>query len=252
MVAFFLKPHKARPWIMDAATGTAVLAQGYDPRTVLRSHPQAVAALHRSHVEAGAEIVTTATFQVLEEALCHRAVELARAAQPHAVLGSIGPVNRVDLAPMVAGLENSDGLLLETYSSPEALRLTQYIFHRLLIDPDKPILLSLAYHRVQGKLVSLSGHEPETFARYAEQHGVAALGVNCGRNLNLADITEILHRYRQACDLPLFARPNAGSPGREQLTPEQFAAADWADAVMIGGCCGTTAEHIAALRARWA
>jgi len=251
MVAFFLKRIPARPWIMDAATGTALLAQGYDPRTVLRTHPQAVAALHRRQVQAGAEIVVTATFQVLQEALCHRAVELARSAEPRAVLGSIGPVHRVDLAPMVAGLQECDGLLLETYSSPEALRLTQYLFHRLLTDPEKPILLSLAYQRVAGKLVTHSGHEPETFARHAEQHGVAALGVNCGRDLSLADITEILHRYRQECDLPLFARPNAGSPGGRLLTPEQFAQADWADAVLVGGCCGTTAEHIAALRARW-
>lgn len=252
MAAFFLGRNQHRPWIMDAASGTALLAQGIDPRQALRTHPQAVARVHRAHVEAGAEIVLTATFQVLEEALCHRAVELARAAGPRAVLGSIGPVNRVDLAPMVAGLEEADGLLLETYSSPEALTLAAYIFHRLLIAPEKPVLLSIAYQRVEGRIVSHSGHEPETFARHAEQHGVAALGVNCGRNLSLADITEVLHRYRQACDLPLFARPNAGSPGGESISPQAFAAADWAEAVMVGGCCGTTAEHIAALRARFA
>jgi 5-methyltetrahydrofolate--homocysteine methyltransferase len=67
-------------------------------------------------------------------------------------------------------------------------------------------------------------------------------------NLSLADFTEILQRYRQACDLPVFARPNAGSPGGKLLAPEDFAAADWADAVLIGGCCGTTPAHIAALR----
>jgi 5-methyltetrahydrofolate--homocysteine methyltransferase len=251
MAAFFLSRNQHRPWILDAASGTALLAQGIDPRHALRSHAESVARLHRDHVRAGAEIVVTATFQVLEEAMCHRAVELARSASPRAVLGSIGPVHRVDLAPMVAGLEEADGLLLETYSSPEALTLTAYIFHRLLIAPEKPVLLSIAYQRVEGRIVSQSGHEPETFARHAEQHGVAALGVNCGRDLSLADITEVLHRYRQACDLPLFARPNAGPPDAVAVSPEEFAAADWADAVMVGGCCGTTPEHLAALRKRF-
>lgn len=228
--------------------GTLLLARGLDPRHAIRQHPDALRQIHCDYVASGAEVLVTATFQVLEEASCHRAVELAREANPAFVLGDIGPCNRVDLAPIVAGLEEADGLLLETFSSPEALTLTAYIFHRLLIAPEKPILLSLSYHRVEGKLVTHSGHEPETYARHARQHGVAALGVNCGVNLSLADITEILHRYRQACDLPLFARPNAGSPGGKVLTPEDFATADWADAVLIGGCCGTTPAHIAAMR----
>ena len=78
--------------------------------------------------------------------------------------------------------------------------------------PNHPLLLSLAYHRVGGELMTYSGHMPETFARHAVRHGVAALGVNCGKDIDLGDVCEILRRYRAETDLPLFARPNAGTP----------------------------------------
>ena len=118
-----------------------------------------------------------------------------------------------------------------------------------------PLLLSLSYHRKGGELVTYSGHRPETFARHAARHGVAALGVNCGKEIDLPDVAEVVRRYRQETDLPLFARPNAGTPsphGTHPRSPEAMAA--WAPALiaagvtMIGRCCGTTPAHVAAFR----
>ncbi len=119
--------------------------------------------------------------------------------------------------------------------------------------------MSLTFLRgASGKLVTLSGHRPEWFARRAKQYGIAALGVNCGRDISMEDCAEILRRYRSATDLPLFARPNAGSPAQVDgrwvypHTPEAMAAKLplllEAGAAMVGGCCGTTPEHIAAFR----
>jgi 5-methyltetrahydrofolate--homocysteine methyltransferase len=92
----------------------------------------------------------------------------------------------------------------------------------------------------------------------AEQNGVAALGVNCGRDIGMDEVIEIIRRYRQVTKLPLFARPNAGTPQREgerwvyPQTPEMMAERlpelFEAGATMVGGCCGTTPEHIAAFR----
>jgi 5-methyltetrahydrofolate--homocysteine methyltransferase len=118
----------------------------------------------------------------------------------------------------------------------------------------------LTYRRdASGRLVTHSGHAPETYARHAESHGVAALGVNCGRDIGMGDIIEIIRRYRHETDLPLFARPNAGTPTKQgdswvyPHTPVAMAARLpellEAGASMIGGCCGTTPEHIAAFRA---
>ena len=88
--------------------------------------------------------------------------------------------------------------------------------------------------------------------------GVSALGVNCGRDIGMDDIIEIVRRYRQVTDLPLFARPNAGTPVCEgdrwvyPLTPAEMARRLpellEAGISMVGGCCGTTPEHIAAMR----
>ncbi|MGL4553988.1 MAG: homocysteine S-methyltransferase family protein [Gemmataceae bacterium] len=234
---------------MDGACGTALLARGLDPLTAVRTHPGAVAALHAGHVAAGADVVLTATFQARTSEVCRRAVEAARLARPRFVLGSVGPCRREELAEAVAGLGSADGIVLETFSSPEALELAAFAHHRLPETQDVPVLLSLTYLRRGGELVTFSGHAPETFARHAARHGVAALGVNCGRDVTPEDCAAILRRYRRECDLPLFARPNAGSPGGEAIPPGRFAAADWSDAAMVGGCCGTTAAHVAALRA---
>jgi methionine synthase I (cobalamin-dependent) len=151
--------------------------------------------------------------------------------------------------------EAADAVLLETCSSPRARLALRRVGRGL----NRPLLLSLSYRRdASGQLTTFSGHAPEWFARRARDYGVAALGVNCGRDIGLDETIEILRRYRRETDLPLFARPNAGTPRRVDnrwvypLTPEQFAARLpellEAGAAMVGGCCGTTPAHIAALR----
>ena len=122
-----------------------------------------------------------------------------------------------------------------------------------------PVLLSLTYLRnARRQLTTISGHSPEWFATRAKKWGVAALGVNCGRDIDMDDMIEIIRRYRAVTDLPLFARPNAGTPTKQgdrwiyPHTPEMMAARLpellEAGVSMVGGCCGTTPEHIAAFR----
>jgi 5-methyltetrahydrofolate--homocysteine methyltransferase len=118
-----------------------------------------------------------------------------------------------------------------------------------------PVLLSLTYGPELG---TQSGHPPEWFAERAGVWGVAALGVNCGREIDMAAMIAVVRRYRGATNLPLFARPNAGTPARQNgrwiypHSPEVMAVRlpellD-AGAMLVGGCCGTTPEHIAAFR----
>ena len=149
----------------------------------------------------------------------------------------------------------ADAILVETCSTPRVRYAIGYIRREC----ELPVLLSLTFLRdASGKLVTLSGHSPEWFARRADRYGVAALGVNCGRDIGMDDIIEIVRRYRTMTDLPLFARPNAGTPIRDgerwvyPLTPEAMAVRLpellQAGVSMVGGCCGTTPAHIAALR----
>ena len=66
-----------------------------------------------------------------------------------------------------------------------------------------PLLLSLTYHRKDGALVTFSGYPPETFARHAARHGVAALGVNCGKDVDLEISLVHPERGLRRCDVRL-------------------------------------------------
>jgi methionine synthase I (cobalamin-dependent) len=149
-----------------------------------------------------------------------------------------------------------DAILLETCSTPRV----RWAVKRLTLFPKRwPVLLSLTFRKdARHGLTTISGHTPEWFARRAKDYGIAALGVNCGRDIGMDDVIEIVRRYRSMTDLPLFARPNAGTPTRDgdrwvyPHTPEMMAAKLpellEAGVGMVGGCCGTTPAHIAAFR----
>lgn len=287
--------HSGPVLLMDGAMGSELYQAGLHAEECGEAwnltRPERVRAIHRDYAAAGARCLLTNTFQANPCALVRHdreedleriviaGVRLARAAagSDGFVLGDIGPLlisdtdqefsDWADLARTAAAfLDPSarqagvDGLLLETCSTPRALSAVEFLRRRVLEDEDLPVLLSLAYRRQpDGTLLTQSGHTPETFARHAARHGVAALGVNCGRDVALSDVIAIVRRYRQATDLPLFARPNAGMPQEVAghltypLTPalmaERLPELLEAGAVMVGGCCGTTPAHIAAFRA---
>ncbi len=211
-------------------------------RNGMRLAPNRVRAIHQRYVDAGADVLLTNTFQsnpshLTRFGLDDRLEEINRygawlarkaAGRSRFVLADIGPIldssgrnEFVDykvLGRVLTSLDGADGFLFETCSSPCALTAVQYAFHRVA-EVETPLLLSLSYIRSPtGQLVTFSGHAPETYARHAERHGVAALGVNCGRDIGMEDIIEIIRHYRRATDLPLFARPNAGTPTQQRRT----------------------------------
>jgi methionine synthase I (cobalamin-dependent) len=288
MSRFLEALHSGRALLMDGAMGTELQKAGLrdDENGAAWNllHPERVRAVHQAYRDAGAEVFLTNTFMANAASLVAAMRAAGRLpfvtndiwtkgceliAPPDARLfrlSSVGPV-----AGRVAAREfdqwgyfhsdNSlfygaaDGIVLETCSSPRV----RYAIRRIReFCGEWPLLLSLTYQRKGDRLVTFSGHPPEWFAGRARGHGVAALGVNCGRDIGLDDVIEIVRRYRAVTDLPIFARPNAGTPTRDgdrwvyPLTPQALAARlpellD-AGARMIGGCCGTTPEHIAALR----
>jgi len=154
-------------------------------------------------------------------------------------------------------LVKADAILLETYSDPLVRNAIRFLKEVAAGEtgPEIPILLSLTYHRDSGgELRTITGNPPEAFA-WPE---IAALGVNCGKEIGMDEILEIVHRYCQVTDVPLFARPNAGTPARlgdhwvYPRSPQDLATRlpDLLEArlAMVGGCCGTTPEHIAAFK----
>jgi methionine synthase I (cobalamin-dependent) len=275
MASFLEALNSGRVLLMDGAMGTelqrAGIREGECHELWNLTHPERVRAIHEAYTDAGAKCLLTNTFQAAALARHERVrvevygLQLARAAAgPHRyLLADVGPI--VDTSTGVEFPESRlcwlagrdrygpDALLLETCSSPSVFQAVQREGDKL------PILLSLTYRRGQrGGLRSFSGHPPEWFSRRARRCGVVALGVNCGRDIGMDEIIQIVRRYRQETDLPLFARPNAGTPIRKgngweyPRSPEEMAArlAELLEAgvAMVGGCCGTTPAHIAAFR----
>ena len=252
-----------KPILMDGAMGTELLRAGVDPGPAVNfNHPEIVQRIHESYVGAGARVLLTNTFQIkpgTRGRVIAAAVRLARGAA-HAeqiVVASVGmPLAEPDSGSLLSRIpfDELDGILLETQSN---LSITESL--AVAVRLSVPVMVSMTFRgEAEGRLETVSGLTPEAVATSAQHAGIAMLGVNCGRDISLADTITILQAYRSVCHLPLFVRPNAGTPTRVgdrlvyPVTPEEMAAwvpeAIRAGAIMIGGCCGTTPDHIAACR----
>ena len=268
----------------DGAMGTLLQAKGLlqgggCPEYLNRSHPQEIIDIHRSFAEAGAQWLQTNTFggspfklkayglEAETAELNARAVALAREAAPNLpVWGDIGPSGQLmiplgtrSLDEMIAGfylqakaLDDAgvDGFLIETMADLQEAKAAVMAVKAL--GPGRLIACSLTF---EPGLRTLSGDDPETVAAVLQSLGVHIIGVNCG--FGPEAMVEILNRFKAVSDRPLLVQPNAGLPilrnGETVFpsTPEEMA--DYvphliaAGAHYIGGCCGTTPEHIRAL-----
>jgi 5-methyltetrahydrofolate--homocysteine methyltransferase len=277
MVRFLEAIRSGQPMLMDAAMGTRLLAgclgDGECVELLNLTQPDRVTAIHESDARAGARCFLTNTFQAnplsldrlghatsLEKVIQAGVGHARLAAGPDGfVLGDIGPFSpatqHADIWRVVRAFENVDGLLLETYSELKTLGVVMDCVSERV--RPLPVVFSLTYRKSgSGFVETYAGHKPEDMARQAAQMGIACLGVNCGQELGMEEIIEVLKSYRQATDLPLLARPNAGTPKTTKTglafprsavemaarVPDLVAAG----ATLIGGCCGTTAEFIAA------
>jgi homocysteine S-methyltransferase len=276
------------PILADGAMGTLLHARGvpidacFDELNLTR--PDMVAGIHREYIEAGARLIETNTFGAnpyrlaahgLEERLeeIHRtAVLLARRAAdsaeaPVLVAGSIGPLG-VRLAPYgrtqpeqaaaayartIASLVEAgvDVLLFETHTDTHELELAIEAARRLT---DLPVVASMTYTRDDRTLL---GDGPAQVCRALARAGADVIGANCAGGP--AQLLRILQAMQAAASQARFSvMPNAGWPERVAgrilytATPEYFAeharAFRQAGAAIIGGCCGTTPDHVAAMR----
>ncbi|NDJ75796.1 MAG: bifunctional homocysteine S-methyltransferase/methylenetetrahydrofolate reductase, partial [Chloroflexi bacterium] len=248
--------------------------------------PAAVADIHREYIEAGAEIIETNTFSanVYKLAECgledecadinRRGVELVRRVIDSTfrddvyVAGSVGPLG-VRLAPFgrvkpeeafdaftiqVSALVNAgvDLLLFETFT--DLSEITEAIKAARTHNPNIPIIAQMTFTRDNRTVL---GDTPAQVARTLHDTGADVIGVNCsGGPAQLLRITQLMHAA--VPDAWLSVVPNAGWPelagGRVMYpaTPDYFGdyalAFQDAGACVVGGCCGTTPEHIHAMR----
>jgi homocysteine S-methyltransferase len=247
--------------------------------------PRIVQTIHREYVAAGADILETNTFganrfKLAAHGLEGRAREINREGARLArdvretmgrdvfVLGSMGPLGKY-LAPLGLLAEDEalaafreqaeglveggvDGIVIETLSDLRELRLAVTAVRA--VSADLPLVAQMAFTEEH---VTFVGHTPSEVARALAALPVQVMGANCSVGSSvLYDVLVLLHQA--APDLPASIQPNAGLPSRlgERLlylsSPGYMA--DYAvrmldvGACIVGGCCGTTAEHIRALR----
>ncbi len=276
----------SRPGVLiaDGATGTllqqAGLPRGMAPERWNLENPEAILALHRSYLDAGAQIVLTNSFggnryrlaghgladQVHKVNL--RAAQLARqaAGTDALVLGDVGPSGQL-LAPLgslsfeevVAAFSEQaaalvegdvDGILIETMSDLEEVKAAVTGARQVT---DLPVLVTMSFD-THGR--TMMGVTPVQAAHTLWELGVDVIGANCGRSL--PENLEAVRAMREAePGATLMAKPNAGLPRGEgdtlqyDVTPEIMA--DYAlrfaalGVKILGGCCGSTPEHIRAI-----
>lgn len=272
------------PLILDGATGTELQKLGMPLNTCSElwnlENPSAIKTLQRGYVAAGSQIVYAPTFGCNRPSLdrhhadisvadaCARLVALSReAVDGKALVGGdmspcglqMEPFGTSSFAEVVAvfreqaeALEAAgvDLFAVETQISFDEAKATIEAIRQV---SDKPIFVSFSCGST-GR--SVWGDDVVQLAAEMESLGVTAYGINCCGDLEL--LTNLVSEIRAICALPIIVKPNAGLPvveaGRTvyKMTPEELAAhipaLYQAGARIFGGCCGTTAAHISAIR----
>ena len=253
--------------LMDGAMGTELQRLNHNHVSAVSDHVGSQE-IHRAYLDASAEVLLTNTFQTNPRTLAaldlaNRHHEIWQAAinvqpAPRFILADVGPIEHLTeeiAASILNDCQGVDGVLLETWSSLDAWRL----FAEAPDETNSRLLVSFTFlHDGANGLTTFEGVRPEACAISAQQNGAIAIGANCGKEIDMADMLEIVTRYRTACDLPIFVRPNAGTPTQTAdgwvypRTPKAMAAELpsllEAGVTMVGGCCGTTPAHIRAFR----
>ena len=271
-----------RPLLLDGAMGTMLqtsgMPAGVSPEVFCMENPDNLRSIHKAYVDARADVLTSCTFggnrfklpQKLDVfSFNKRMAEIARTVadqvgRPVFVAGDVGPSGQFakPLGPLEPGelidafAEQIRGLVaggvdlifVETQFDLAEARAVVVATRQVC---DLPIMVSMTYE--QG--VSLTGSSPEVFAETMQNMSVDVVGTNC--SLGPEQMRPVVEELLRVCACPVMVEPNAGLPELQNgatvfpLGPEAFAQKTASFAAMgariLGGCCGTTPRHIAAL-----
>jgi homocysteine S-methyltransferase len=277
---------KKTPVLCDGAMGTLLYSKGifinrcYDELNL--SQPELIRAIHHEYLQSGAEVIETNTFganafRLARHGMADKVHDInlagAKVAREAAksfdlwVAGSVGPLGvrieplgktsfeearaafRDQIAALVEG--GVDLLILETFGYVEEIH--QAILAARDVNPNIPVVAQVTIDE-EGNC--LDGSTPETFTPRLEAWGADVIGCNC--SVGPVDMLDSIERMRALTSLPLSAQPNAGIPrsveGRNiyLCSPEYMASYArkfvTAGVRLVGGCCGTTPDHIRVMK----
>jgi len=252
------------------------------------THPERVLAIQRRYVEAGSDCLLTNTFggsRIMLNRHSHAddvvavntaGVHLAREAfggRDGYVIGDVGPFGglmepygdfserqvldafREQAKALVDA--GADAVIIETQTSLEELALGLTAAREA---GAACVIGSMAYDvTLDGSTFrTMMGVDPERAAEFMQEHGADIVALNCGTGMDMERARQAVLRYVQVTTLPIMVQPNAGQPKLVDMkvvydeTPDQMVAGVVplieAGASIIGGCCGSTADHIRAFR----
>lgn len=272
----------------DAAMGSQLIAHGLPtdiPGELWNiDNAEVIQRIQRQYVEAGAQYLITNTFagnpvSLARHDLAERTEEINEAAIHNAreagdadtvIVGDMGPSGQL-IEPLGSLSEDTarsafqtqaialeragvDALLAETFESSSELKLA---LDAARDATDLPLMASMKFSaQDDGKYRSVMGDAPSDLAQLAEDTDLSVIGSNCGQNIKT--MVGLVEHLADLTDLPIIAQPNAGKPRLERGKTvydegaETFAqhvpALYEAGAGIIGGCCGTTPDHVRAIR----
>ena len=272
--------------VLDGATGTnlqkAGMPTGVCPEQWILEHPQVLVDLQADYINAGTNIVYAPTFsgnrvkleeyglQDQLESINTRLVELSKEAVAKTgyrayIAGDLTmtgrqlyPIGKLTLEELIDVYKEQiqclvnagvDLLVVETMMSLAEARAALIAAKETC---DLPVIISMTYNE-DGR--TLYGTDPKTAVVVLQSLGVDAIGINCSTGPQ--EMIALVEQMREYANVPILAKPNAGMPELIDgetiyaMTPEEFAEYGRqlveAGAGIIGGCCGTTKEHITAL-----
>lgn len=279
---------KSKVLVSDGAMGTMLQARGlpvgHCPEEWNISQPDVLASIHNDYFAAGADVVETNTFGGNRFRLKHHGyenriyefnkagAEIAKKVCPKGkfIAGSIGPTGEF-LQPLgsstisdleevfkeqITGLIEGgiDVLFIETMSHIDEIKAA--IVAAQKINKKIPLVASMSFEKSASGYRTIMGTGIPEFIEEMKKLPVIAIGANCGKGAE--EIIDIMEEFRQLTDMPLIAQANAGLPETKDNkiiyteTPEQrgeLTRVLLSEKVnIIGGCCGTTPEHITSIR----
>lgn len=282
----FIELAKSKFIYMDGATGSNLMKAGMPadvcPEGWIITHPEPFLELQKAYVKSGSDIVLAPTFGLnrlklknygMEDKVCemnHILVALSRKAVEGSktlVAGDLSmtgkqlkPYGNLDFEELVSVYKEQvvalcdagvDLIVIETMTSLQEARAALLAVRE--VSPSIPVICSISYEE---NGLTMYGSSPEVVAVTLTSLGASCIGVNC--SLGPKALSSIVRKLRKHTNLPIMAKPNAGLPCLNEqnetvysLSPESFAEEMLdlceAGATLLGGCCGTTPEHIEAL-----
>jgi 5-methyltetrahydrofolate--homocysteine methyltransferase len=290
MIESILDLAKKRPVLLDGGFGSELIRRGFSlggcPEAWNIDRPEDIMDIHLGYFEAGSDAVLTNSFGGSriklaghgQEGRCRElnsaAAEVARRVRPAGKLvgGSMGPTGKFlkpqgeyeekdfedSFAEQAAGLAEGgvDFLLVETqYDLREALTALRGARNVT----DLPVYVTMTFKPVPRGFFTIMGDSVARCLEALVSEGVPAVGANC--TIGSGEMAELVKVMRGTTNLPIIAQANAGQPTADaegrvvySQTPEDYVSSVPAmvrnGANILGGCCGTTPDHIRLMAAK--